>query len=45
LLTEHGLGVIVIALCSSPPADASFLDVMRANAGALRTALQSPAGS
>jgi len=39
-LNERGLGVIVIAPCSTPPSDGDYLDVMRRNATALRTALQ-----
>lgn len=37
-LAARGLGVIVVSPCATPPAEGSFLDVMRRNAARLREA-------
>jgi zinc transport system substrate-binding protein len=37
-LAERGIGVIVVSPCATPPAEGTFLDVMRQNAARLREA-------
>jgi zinc transport system substrate-binding protein len=39
-LAQRGCGIVVVSPCATPPPEGDFLDVMRRNAAALRTALQ-----